>query len=153
MWAPFSTIRGSIPPSIHTDNSHLSSVIITLVLVKARSLELNNRSAKGETENIIMDPDTVDPVAPDQGVGEPVEQVGQGQEGHAVVGGIVPTQPGFVLNKISVNMKPFLFKDGCLSNGKVLQRFQYSFSSWKKNDCGHQMVVFHQRSSSIRGRL
>ena len=80
MWASNTFIRGSIPPSISINNSHLSPVVITLVFVKPGTKKLNRWTPQREAKNLVSHSDTVDPVTPDQGVGEPVEEVGQGQE-------------------------------------------------------------------------
>ena len=98
MGTSFSSIRLSTPSTIHTDDRHLSALLVTAMLVQAGSQELCGWSSQRNSQSIISDSNAVYLVAPDKRVGEPVEEVGDSKKGHALVGGPIPAYPIFIFD-------------------------------------------------------
>ena len=85
-------LTSPVPTGLY--HSQRSPLSVTTVLVQPASLEELGLEAEGLVQQTVMDADAVDLVAVHHGVGEPVEQILDGQQGHPLVGCGVPSLPG-----------------------------------------------------------
>ena len=72
------------PPASGLDEGQGSLLAVTAVLVQAASVKELRLQPHGLVQQTVRHSDAVDLVTVDQGVGEPVEQVLGGQQGHAL---------------------------------------------------------------------